>query len=90
MKKRLLSLIGATLLFSSSISPAYAAGSYLSNEPKQSVAIVASSGADSEIIPYADVIVYKFRLYKGVQQYRRWNETRGYWVDPYWIDVPGQ
>lgn len=52
MKKRLLSLIGATLLFSSSISPAYAAGSYLSNEPKQSVAIVASSGADSEIIPY--------------------------------------
>lgn len=44
----------------------------------------------TEITPYADVIVYKFRLYYGVQQYRRWNETRGYWVDPYWIDVPGQ
>ena len=38
--------------------------------------------------PYADVIVYKYRIENGKQQYRRWNETRGYWVDPYWIDVP--
>ena len=33
------------------------------------------------IMPLADVIVMKTRLY------RRWNETQGYWVDPYWIDV---
>ena len=48
------------------------------------------SSSESEIVPYADVIVYEYRIYNGVQQYRRWNETRGYWVDPYWIDVPGQ
>ena len=44
--------------------------------------------ADIPQAPCADVIVYKFRLYNGKQQYRRWNETRGYWVDPYWIDMP--
>lgn len=47
------------------------------------------SSSESTIAPYADVIVYKYRLYNGKQQYRRWNETRGYWVDPYWIDTPG-
>ena len=49
-----------------------------------------STSSESEIVPHADVIVYAYRIYNGVQQYRRWNETRGYWVDPYWIDVPGQ
>ena len=39
------------------------------------------------IMPHADVIVLKQRMYRGRLQYRRWNETRGYWVDPYWIDV---
>lgn len=39
------------------------------------------------ITPYADVIVKKYRDYNGVIQYRRWNETRGYWVDPYWISI---
>lgn len=39
------------------------------------------------ITPYADVIVTKYRNYNGEQQYRRWNETRGYWVDPYWINI---
>lgn len=34
----------------------------------------------------ADVIVKKFRVYNGVTQYRRWNETRSCWVDPDWID----
>ena len=35
----------------------------------------------------ADVIVTKFRVLNGKVQYRRWNETRGYWVDPDWIDL---
>ena len=35
----------------------------------------------------ATVIVYKIRYYRGRHQIRRWNETFGYWVDPYWIDV---
>ena len=42
---------------------------------------------DSGIMPLADVIVVKFRMYNGKLQYRRWNETEGYWVDPYWIDA---
>lgn len=48
-----------------------------------------TSDSESGITPYADVIVYKTRMHNGVAQYRRWNETRGYWVDPDWIDVPG-
>ncbi len=39
------------------------------------------------IMPLADVIVVKTRIYQGKYQIRRWNETRGYWVDPYWIDL---
>jgi len=38
-------------------------------------------------IQRADVIVRKYRINNGVTQYRRWNETRGYWVDPDWIDL---
>lgn len=50
--------------------------------PKESVQSV-KSGAQ----PYADVIVNKYRMYQGKLQRRRWNETRGYWVDPYWITI---
>lgn len=41
----------------------------------------------NDIMPLADVIVVKVRYYNGKYQYRRWNETQGYWVDPYWIDL---
>ncbi len=43
--------------------------------------------SDDSIEPRADVIVTKFRYYEGKYQYRRWNQTRGYWVDPEWIDA---
>lgn len=39
------------------------------------------------IMPLKDVIVVKVREYNGKLQYRRWNQTQGYWVDPYWIDM---
>lgn len=39
------------------------------------------------IQPYADVIVMKTRVYNGVTQYRRWNETKKCWVDPYWFTL---
>ena len=39
------------------------------------------------IVPCADSIVYKYRVYNGKRQYRRWNETRGYWVDSSWITL---
>lgn len=38
--------------------------------------------------PQIDQIETKFRWTgDGKLQYRRWNATRGYWVDPYWIDL---
>ena len=43
---------------------------------------------DIGIAPCADEIVTKFRLYKKTKlQSRRWNQTRGYWVDKDWIDL---
>lgn len=42
----------------------------------------------AEIEPKADVVYWRYRvLSDGTIQKRRWNETRGYWVDPHWIDV---
>lgn len=43
--------------------------------------------AQGVIEPKADVIVTKYRNYHGTLQYRRWNETRGYWVDKEWITL---
>lgn len=42
----------------------------------------------AEIEPRADVVYWIYRtLSDGTIQKRRWNATRGYWVDPDWIDV---
>lgn len=48
---------------------------------------VNETAMETTISPRADVIVVKFRIYNGVLQCRRWNETWGYWVDPYWLNV---
>jgi len=32
-----------------------------------------------------DSIIVVHRMYYGRLQYRRWNETKNCWVDPYWI-----
>lgn len=32
-------------------------------------------------------IITKYRTYYGKLQYRRWNVTKGKWVDPHWIDT---
>lgn len=34
-----------------------------------------------------DHIETKYRYHNGHVQYRRWNATQGYWVDPYWINA---
>ena len=42
----------------------------------------------AEIEPRADVVYWIYReLADGTLQKRRWNATRGYWVDPHWITV---
>lgn len=49
---------------------------------------VQSEQSDIGIAPCADEIVTKFRLIDGKKlQYRRWNQTRGYWVDKKGIDL---
>lgn len=37
--------------------------------------------------PLADVIEIRYRVHLGKRQYRRWNSTRGKWVDKDWIDI---
>ena len=39
------------------------------------------------IMPLRDEILIYTRMYNGRMQYRRWNATRNYWVDPYWMDI---
>ena len=35
----------------------------------------------------ADVITTYYKAINNRMYYRRWNETRGYWVDPDWIPL---
>lgn len=49
---------------------------------------VYTMNADEGIVPYADVIVTKFRWNNGILEYRRWNETKGRWEDSDWIPMP--
>ena len=41
------------------------------------------------ISTYADIIEIKYRINNitGTVQYRRWNASRGVWVDKNWIDL---
>lgn len=34
-----------------------------------------------------DVIVWKYRVWNGKKQKRRWNKTKNRWEDPAWKDV---
>ena len=76
MRKFVIALLIVLALFSVCL-PAYAA----------EVEVPETSESESVIEPRADVIIIKYRTYNGVVQYRRWDETRGYWVDPEWINA---
>lgn len=52
--------------------------------PIPEVAVTTESGT---VMPQADVIEVKYRISNGHVQYRRWNATRGYWVDATWKNV---
>lgn len=71
----------ASLLMASALCTAAQAAD-TPQQPTETIRVV-----DSGIQPYADVIVTKYRMYEGKLQKRRWNETRGFWVDPYWITI---
>lgn len=80
MFKKFLSTLTAIFLITTLTPFSYATNSYIPT-------ILNKTIHETSIIPYADVIVYKFRVYNGKRQYRRWNQTRGYWVDSHWIDI---
>jgi len=86
MKKVLCSLVGVMLLLSVTLLPIEA---YSTVEDT----VIVLQKDDGLITINADVIVSVFRIYydsvypNGVVQVRRWNETRGYWVDPDWINI---
>lgn len=46
-----------------------------------------NQSTNDKIVLRADVIETIFRVHHGKRQYRRWNKTRGKWVDPAWIDL---
>lgn len=46
------------------------------------------AAVEPTVEPRADQVYWVYReLEDGTIQKRRWNATRGYWVDPYWINV---
>ncbi len=34
-----------------------------------------------------EIIEMRFRIYKGIRQYRRWNVSRKCWLDTSWINM---
>lgn len=82
MKRRLLKRLCAfacTVLLMASFAGIHAQA----QTPKAEV----PSTAMQEIVPLAGRIEVYYREYNGKLQMRRWNFTRGYWVDPYWITI---
>lgn len=55
------------------------------NVTEETIAVEQTGDNSGTIVPMADQIVVKFRIYQGKKQYRHWNQTRGYWVEPDWI-----
>lgn len=54
--------------------------------PQISRKMLIVSYQNQKIQPRADIIETKYRIYNGLYQRRRWNRSRNYWVDPYWIN----
>lgn len=53
----------------------------------QAADICAVENEESGIVTYVNDIVYKYRVYQGKLQYRRWNNTKKCWVDSHWINA---
>lgn len=81
MKKKLSKILAATLLIGSmvGITPALA----ISIAPTSGSALI--EAGDGIITPFADQFATYYRVYNGVNQYRIWNITQGYWTMP-WTD----
>ncbi len=84
MKKK---IVITMVLFSTLFVAAPTASVSAAEIQTETQAEVNETSAQGDIATYADVIETKYRLYKNKAQYRRWNATRGYWVDKDWIDL---
>lgn len=79
--KKFISFLFVVMILSTNIS-AYA------EEPNLTKTVAAqTTGSGMAIVPFASVTEIKYRLNRGRIEYRRWNKTYGYWVDPYWINL---
>lgn len=84
--KKLLVCLSTVALLAGGITSTAMAAEPVSN-PSISASATAIGGGTAQ--PCSDVIETHFRTTAdGRFQYRRWNATHGYWVDPYWIDLP--
>lgn len=84
--RRLLAALGMAAVLMTGVSTTAMAAE--PSEPAAPVVVAAAIGGGTAE-PQSDIIETKFRTTAdGGYQYRRWNATRGYWVDPYWIDIP--
>lgn len=83
MKKFFSVLLTSVITMLFSIYPVFAGELFSLSHTDSMISSAVTS--DTEIVPYADTIIYKYRYYNGVLQYRRWNETKECWVDPDWI-----
>lgn len=85
--RKLLAALGMAAVLMTGISTTAMAAE--PSEPATPVVVAAAIGGGTAE-PQADVIeTYLRTTASGGLQYRRWNATHGYWVDPYWIDIPG-
>ena len=74
MKKKLSKILVATLLFGSIAGATPAMATSIPETP------VLAAG-DGIVTPMADEFITYYRTVNGVNQYRIWNATRGYWVN---------
>ena len=82
MKKQLILLGAMTVLVTSTVGEIVGGVNVKAAEIQE---VCEMTTENEGIVPYADVIVRKYRVINGVTQYRRWNATKGYWVDSDWI-----
>lgn len=51
------------------------------------ICITENKNVNDGCIVYSDGIIYKYRIYNGRRQYRRWDKIKQRWVDPHWINM---
>ena len=86
MKKKVLAIFMAMMMGVGVLSGTAAAAEV---PPESGEYAIVSVGSGTEIVPYADEIIMYYAINKndGKLYQRRWNATRGYWVDKDWVLV---